>query len=647
MKKKYFNKIDGIRGMAVILVLFYHSGIKIFNGGYIGVDIFFLISGFIITFTILQDKENKKFSLLKFFEKRFRRILPVLLITILVSLLAGLFILPYEELTSLADSSLYNLFFLSNYYYSEFKSEYFSTSSFFLPLIHTWSISIEMQFYFVCFLIFYLLKYKKSHLFIMISLSLISILICQFSGNLKFEYPYFENEFLLFNQANIGSFFQPFGRFWEFSLGSILGILIFNNKLRFVKNFYFEIIGILILFSSFILFNNIKGIPNISLIIPLIATKLLILVSLNNDKNFSILNNLVLRFFGKLSYSIFIIHQPLYVYLRYLIPANSSYLILPITIILTIFFSTVSWSLIEKPFRDSKKIKTSFFYIIILLLSFLIIIISYIFKKQIILLDNYKNIEKYYDNVIFSQNEHKIERENYFRIYRNKSYDNLQFRKKNILIIGDSLAEGLFIALNENAERYKNASFHHLDFNTNFNHFSKNLNFNDPQYNFLNNNNLFKSSEYVLITKRFSSNDVKYLPFLLDFLKAKNKKIIITDYRRYFFGYFEDPLFYILKNQRYIDKKIYERKKIDGILFNLLEDPPSYINHKIESIAKRYNAKFIKYSDINCDNKYRRCFSMTPDGNNIYFAQNHYTLRGARFIGKIIFQKKWIPFNID
>ncbi len=645
MKNKYFGKIDGIRGIAVLLVFFYHSGIKTFNGGYIGVDIFFLISGFIITHTILRDKKNKSFSFIRFVEKRFRRILPVLFITILISLLIGLFIFNDEELITLADSSLFNLIFLSNFYYDEFKGEYFSTSSLFLPLIHTWSISIEIQFYFISFFIFYLLVFKKNQLLFLILLTFLSIIIAQLSGNLKFEYPYFENELLLFNQSRYGSFFQPFGRFWEFSLGSILAIITFNKKIEFTNIIFLEIIGIFIIVISFILFKQINNVPNITLVLPLLATILLILSSLNENANYGILNQFFLRFLGTISYSIFLIHQPLYVYLRYLIPLNLSNLILPLTIILTIFLSILSWAIIEKPFREKRKIKTSSFCIIILFLTLSIVIISLLIKEKIINFDNYNKIKIHYDNVMFSQNKHKLERDKYFKKYKEKNNTKVDKNHKNVLIIGDSLAEGLFIALNENSERFHDVSFHHLDLNRDFIYFSDNMDFEDPKYDFLNNNVLFNYSDYILITKRFTQNDLYYLPYFLNFIKYKNKKIIITDYRQYFFGYFEDPLFYILKDQRFKDEKIYKRKKIESILYNLLEDPPVHINNQLEYFAQKYEAKFIKYSDINCNYKLKKCFALTTKGNNIYFAQNHYTFKGAKFIGNIIYDKDWLQLN--
>ena len=276
---------------------------------------------------------------------------------------------------------------------------------------------------------------------------------------------------------------------------------------------------------------------------------------------------------------------------------------------------------------------------------YLILIISLLIKEKKINFDNYNKIKIYYDNIVFYQNKHKLERDNYFKKYKEENNINVDIKHKNILVVGDSLAEGLFIALNENSKSFENISFHHLDLNRDFMYFSKNTNFNDPKYDFLNNNDLFHYSDYILITKRFSQNDIKYLPYFLNYLKDKNKKIIITDYRQYFFGYFEDPLFYILKNQRFKDEKIYKIKKIERILYNLLEDPPLDINNQLIHFAQKYKAKFLKYSDINCNYEFKKCFALTNNGDNIYFAQNHYTLKGAKFIGKIIFDKDWLQLK--
>jgi peptidoglycan/LPS O-acetylase OafA/YrhL len=645
MNNIYFTKIDGIRGIAVLLVFFYHSGLKFFEGGYIGVDIFFTISGFIITHTILRDKKSNSFSFIRFFEKRFRRILPVLLIVILVSLFIGALVLDKDEAESLANSSLYNLIFLSNFYYHEFKGAYFSTSSLFLPLIHTWSISIEMQFYFICFFIFYLIFSKKNQLLIIIILSLLSIFLSQLSGNLKFSYPYIENELLLFNQTSLGSFFQPFGRFWEFAFGSILAILLFNKPIKIKNNIFLEFLGLLLILISFVLFKYINGIPNLSLLIPLIGSIFLIISSTQESKNFSLLNNFFLKFIGIISYSIFIIHQPIYVYLRYVLSIEYNFLIIPITIILTIILSFISWNYLEKTFRNYTIISSKKFYLSISILVCLILSISLCIKYKIINLNTNEKIEKIYKNINFSQTKHIIERSNYFKNYKKNNKIILNQNKKNILILGDSLAEGLFIALNENTKYFEKLSFIHLNLNKEFNFFKKNLGFESSKYDFLNKNPKFISADYILITKRFNNRDIINLPYFIDYLKYKNKEVIISDYRQYFYGYFEDPLFYILKNQRFSNKQIYSNNEIDKILFSMLEEAPDNINLKLKKISNQYKIKFIKYSDLNCNISQKKCYSTTDNGHNIYFAQNHYTILGAKFLGKLMFERNWLNLN--
>ena len=139
--KNYRPDIDGIRAISIFLVILFHS--KFLNNGYMGVDIFFVLSGYLITNIILQDK---KFNLINFYERRARRLLPVLLLVISVSLAAGYILMLPRQYLDLSNSSISSLFFYSNIWFY-FSDNYFAESSLVKPLLHTWSLSIEEQFY--------------------------------------------------------------------------------------------------------------------------------------------------------------------------------------------------------------------------------------------------------------------------------------------------------------------------------------------------------------------------------------------------------------------------------------------------------------------------------------------------------------------
>jgi peptidoglycan/LPS O-acetylase OafA/YrhL len=145
----YRPDIDGLRAVAVMSVLLYHFGIVgALSGGFTGVDIFFVISGFLITSLIVADLRAGGFSLLAFYERRIRRIFPAMLVVLAVSLVAGYFFLLPGDYTSLGDSAAFSAASLANWYFLQ-NTGYFDRAADLLPLLHMWSLSVEEQFYLV------------------------------------------------------------------------------------------------------------------------------------------------------------------------------------------------------------------------------------------------------------------------------------------------------------------------------------------------------------------------------------------------------------------------------------------------------------------------------------------------------------------
>ena len=182
-KLSYRAEIDGLRAIAVVSVILYHAkmilfGRDWFEGGFIGVDIFFVISGYLITRIILSELQSKgSFSFLNFYERRSRRILPMLIVVVLITFLYGFFTLLPSEMRELSLSSLFSILFTSNFFFFEITTEYGAESSLLKPMLHTWSLGVEEQFYLV-FPILAIVAYKhfrKHFLTILVGLSLLSI----------------------------------------------------------------------------------------------------------------------------------------------------------------------------------------------------------------------------------------------------------------------------------------------------------------------------------------------------------------------------------------------------------------------------------------------------------------------------------------
>jgi peptidoglycan/LPS O-acetylase OafA/YrhL len=221
MKIKYRPELDGLRAIAVFSVIFYHATFSLFNksvlsGGYLGVDIFFVISGYLITSIILkQIYTTNNFSFKNFYERRARRIIPALLFVMLCSLPFAYIILLNKPIIDFSKSIISSIFFISNIYFHYTNNAYGDELALLKPFLHTWSLSVEEQFY-ILFPIFLtiIIKFFKKHLLAFLILGfLISISFSQYSS---IYHPSF-NFFLIFSRA------------FELLLGSLLSYFILNN----------------------------------------------------------------------------------------------------------------------------------------------------------------------------------------------------------------------------------------------------------------------------------------------------------------------------------------------------------------------------------------------------------------------------------
>jgi peptidoglycan/LPS O-acetylase OafA/YrhL len=414
---KYRPEIDGLRAIAVIIVVLYHLGFTIFSGGFIGVDIFFVISGFLITTIISNEIDSGKFSIIHFYERRIKRILPALMVILLLSSCASWIFLPPNELINFTESLFSVLFFSSNIFFWH-NSDYFTVEANLKPLLHTWSLAVEEQFYlFFPLLIFFIKKHKKNVLLIIFILCIFSLALSQFAS-------------IYYKVAN---FYLAPTRFWELFIGSLCSILISNRSkffeadikignIYFLNKFSLSIFGILLIIYATIFFDKTTPYPSFYTLVPTIGTALIILFSSDN-KIGKLLANKYLVFVGLTSYSAYLIHQPLIVFFQSII---SKYFLLFIIFFLAYF----SYKFIETPCRkksfSNKKIKK----FAILSTTFFLIYSIYILKFMPFPFEDdlAQMLSKY--NVIYATNMD----ERKFIISRIK-YEN---KKYNTLVLGSS-----------------------------------------------------------------------------------------------------------------------------------------------------------------------------------------------------------------
>jgi peptidoglycan/LPS O-acetylase OafA/YrhL len=442
-KLQYRPDIDGLRGLSILLVLIFHAFPSHLAGGYLGVDIFFVISGYLITKIIVGQFERKQFSIFNFYSRRIRRLFPALVIVLAACLVLGWFSLYANEFQELGLHVFSGSVFYSNFTYLG-EAGYFDTHSDLKVLLHLWSLSIEEQFY--LFWPFILFIGSKSSM----RLRRIILLILFIS--------LYYNIHILSKNPTI-AFFSPFSRAWELALG---GILVFiesdsiNIQIAKYRNSLSLFAGLFI--CAGLIYAQFKFDAKYSkmvVVLPVVGTAVLILAG-----QMAILNRMVFEFkplvwIGKLSYPLYLWHWPLLVFLRITNPNNLTVGVISLTLGISFVFAGLTHYLLEKPFQNPRSIvlKNS---VLIAAMAMLGLGGFVVFKKQ----------------GVPQRAAAEIGANNVFGVPNLEKCDELKFRTvgddychisesgpgDTALVIGDSHANGFSAILSNYAKKY-NFSF--------------------------------------------------------------------------------------------------------------------------------------------------------------------------------------------
>jgi peptidoglycan/LPS O-acetylase OafA/YrhL len=306
MNFSYRKEIDGLRALAVLSIVLFHAGFSAFKGGYVGVDIFFVISGFLITSIIAQDQQQGIFTFRQFYERRARRLLPALFFVTFIAMgFAWAWMLP-NEITEFSKSALSVLFFIANFFFWN-DSGYFSTSAEYRPLLHTWSLSVEEQFYliFPAFFVFGALIKRTYALGLLLLLGLCSLGLSIWAS---------------IHAPTFGFFLLP-TRAWEFVMGSLSAHAVMSRSLENIRqnvliNEGIGAIGLLLIIYSIFSFNKNLPYPGYWAVLPTLGTTLLLVFTTQDTLLGKALGLRPVVVLGLISYSTYLWHQPLFAFLR-------------------------------------------------------------------------------------------------------------------------------------------------------------------------------------------------------------------------------------------------------------------------------------------------------------------------------------------
>ncbi|HDF2343807.1 TPA: acyltransferase [Morganella morganii] len=364
IQKTYRGDIDGLRAVAVLGVILFHAGIG-FSGGFVGVDVFFVISGFLITKNIAQQLKNNKFSFISFYARRALRLLPALFFTFILCVIFGAIIFSPTQLSDFADSLIYSSLSISNIFFW-LNTDYFSASAMTKPLLHTWSLSVEEQFYFAWPLLM-VMSYRISNVsgikILIFSILTLGIVASQLAVS---HFP------------AAAYFLTPF-RAFEFAFGGIVSLYSFNGKIYEHMRKYLFFIGIALILVPMITYTESVPFPGLMAIPPCLGAA--IIISFGNNSRYSLLlDNKPMRFIGLISYSLYLIHWPVIVFYTYYISRELNYFDKINVILLTLIISLFTYYFIEKKFRfhniSLNKLNLIFIYMSFLAISIFTIVIG-------------------------------------------------------------------------------------------------------------------------------------------------------------------------------------------------------------------------------------------------------------------------------
>lgn len=344
--KVYRAEIDGLRAIAITTVILFHAGFQEFSGGYVGVDVFFVISGYLITGILSADLQSGQYSMLTFYERRARRILPALFLMLAVSLLLAYAMLNPADLRDYAKSLLGSVLFLANIT-AYMQSGYFDAASDIKPLMHLWSLAIEEQYY-VLFPVLLAFLWRRGRF----ALVGVIVLLCGLSV--------WTAEIKLNRDPSI-AFFYLHSRAWELGVGALLALLVhFHSDRLFAISTalrqWLAISGLLLIFYAIVMFEKSTRFPGLSALMPTVGAGLVVVFATQETWVGRVLSFRPVVALGLISYSAYLWHQPIFAFARYRSPNHLEAPALLGLIVLTFVVAYLSWRFVEAPFRTKGQI---------------------------------------------------------------------------------------------------------------------------------------------------------------------------------------------------------------------------------------------------------------------------------------------------
>lgn len=644
---KYRPEIDGLRALAVIPVILFHAGFAFIPGGFVGVDIFFVISGFLIASILIKDIEKQQFSIVDFYERRARRILPALFLVTLLSV-GGAFLLSmpseFEDFGgALASTSVFS----SNiYFYVE--ADYFDSSAEFKPLLHTWSLAVEEQFYIffppALYLMWRLGRRAVTAIFGVVFL--VSLALSQWAS-------------VTHGTAN---FYLLPTRAWELMVGVFLALYLTKRPMPFTPAMQnlISAVGLAAIVAANVIYTEDTPFPSVYALLPTLGAGLIILSASERTLAYRLLSQRAVVFIGLISYSAYLWHQPLFAFARQSQIFEISTVEKLVIIALTLGLATLSWRFVEAPFRAKGGFSRKAIFTmsgIGLVLTALIggaIYSANGFPKRSLVSGLDVQVDGYvYDNSLLQDaswmplvtlsgaSDYRVEN----NPFDHQDWFGADSDKPTWLIVGNSHSNDFYNILSSSkyAQSANIARFGAQIANIG----PGSALFDTPNY---------QNADIVFVVSRYVVEDVANLERLSGLLVGDGKKVVIIrrqhefpEYRGGSFNLADVTVQQAVRagsdlsgeelaaqsNRAYFDHYMTAEPKTLDLEFDALVGSLTAASPQIMTLDRM---------DFECDRAAQTCYSMDADLQKYYFDYGHLTQTGASFFGNRISEMGWLDF---
>ncbi|NKN32749.1 acyltransferase family protein [Marichromatium bheemlicum] len=641
---QYRPEIDGLRAVAVIAVMLFHAGFPGFSGGFVGVDVFFVISGYLITGIILNDLANERFSLARFYERRARRILPALFVVLTVTLAYAWWWLPPDALAELGRGLVSTTTFWSNVLFW-LDSGYFDTAAELKPLLHTWSLAVEEQYYLLFPLLMLVVYRAGTRLWLVLGVLLaLSLGWAQWAAY----------------RAPAAAFFLLPSRVWELAIGALTALLLHRvpdwpGRTRLAP--LAGLLGLGLIVFAVHVYDATTPFPSLYALAPTLGTALIILAGRDSSLACRLLASRPLVTIGLVSYSTYLWHQPIFALFRHTAPTPPSLPVMAGLCVLAIALGGLSWRYVEQPFRSARHTPGR----PALLLA---VAVGSTLLSTGLVINHLQGVPARLQEIAFDYRQYDPNNEalqlESWEVLRTLSQDpdydvadnaydqQLWFDttdpRRKVLIVGNSHAKDLFnifhfskrISANYQLARY-GAQLHMLaDTSDRFYHSAN-----------------YQAADIVVLATRYDQDDVDTLPKVINNLQQNGKRVVVVK-NIFEFRLFGTRTLIDTEMQRiahdinlrllspekvttHINKRYYQ----EFVEHHIARTELPSLNKRITAIANATGAILLDRMDYICERDKSLCHAIDSDYRKFFYDYGHHTLAGSAFFAQRVDAIDW------